>query len=267
MRRRLVLGAIAMVVGTALVAVRPGRGARHRRHLDRRGRGDLGRHDRRARPGDRLSPCSWCAGRVFGAVFRTPGRLAGENALRNPRRTGATASALMIGLAVVSAVGVLAASLSATQDAIVDDQFTQRLPRPDADVRRLQPRVRQPDGGRRRRRASSRGSRAPRSACEVDGKPDQTFAAGVDPAFFEIYDLTMVDGTDQISGDQTVLSEGRAVDLRAGVGDTIEVEFPGGKKVSLEVGGHLRGHPRRPAASRSRCRCSVRPGSSAATPR
>ena len=30
----------------------------------------------------------------------------------------------MIGLAVVSAVGVLAASLSATQDKIVDDQFT-----------------------------------------------------------------------------------------------------------------------------------------------
>ena len=63
-----------------------------------------------------------CRG-VFGRLFGTAGRLAGENALRNPRRTGATASALMIGLAVVSAVGVLASSLSATNDAVVDDQF------------------------------------------------------------------------------------------------------------------------------------------------
>ena len=173
---------------------------------------------------------------MFGAVFRTPGRLAGENALRNPRRTGATASALMIGLAVVSAVGVLAASLSATQDAIVDDQF-----RSDFLVQTPTFGGFNPEFGNQMEAVDgvalvSRQQGTPVSV-EVDGKPDQTFAAGVDPAFFEIYDLTMVDGTDQISGDQTVLSEGRASDLRAGVGDSIEVEFPGGKKVSLEVGG------------------------------
>ncbi|HSU02016.1 MAG TPA: FtsX-like permease family protein, partial [Nocardioides sp.] len=60
---------------------------------------------------------------LFGRLFGTAGQLAGENALRNPRRTGATASALMIGLAVVSAVGVLASSLSATNDATVDEAF------------------------------------------------------------------------------------------------------------------------------------------------
>ena len=60
---------------------------------------------------------------LFGRLFGTTGRLAGENALRNPRRTGATASALMIGLALVSAVGTLAASMSATTDDLVDDQF------------------------------------------------------------------------------------------------------------------------------------------------
>ena len=65
---------------------------------------------------------------LFGRVFGTTGRLAGENALRNPRRTGATASALMIGLALVSAVGTLAASFSATTDDLVDDQFACRLP-------------------------------------------------------------------------------------------------------------------------------------------
>ena len=61
---------------------------------------------------------------VFAALFSMPGRLAGDNAIRNPRRTGATASALMIGLTLVSAVGVLAASLSAQTTKLVDEQFT-----------------------------------------------------------------------------------------------------------------------------------------------
>ena len=51
--------------------------------------------------------------RVLGAPFtrRIPGQLGRENSMRNPRRTASTAAALMIGLALVSAVGVLGASL------------------------------------------------------------------------------------------------------------------------------------------------------------
>lgn len=48
------------------------------------------------------------------------GRLAVENAVRNPRRTSATASALMVGLALVGAFAVLAASLTASVDRLVD---------------------------------------------------------------------------------------------------------------------------------------------------
>src|SRR6185295_6271643 len=44
---------------------------------------------------------------------RLPGRLGRENAVRNPRRTAATAAALMIGLALISAVTVLGSSLVA----------------------------------------------------------------------------------------------------------------------------------------------------------
>ena len=61
---------------------------------------------------------------LFGRALRHHRPARGENTLRNPRRTGATASALMIGLALVSAVGTLAASMSATTDALVDDQFS-----------------------------------------------------------------------------------------------------------------------------------------------
>ncbi|SOD63060.1 putative ABC transport system permease protein [Streptomyces zhaozhouensis] len=47
-------------------------------------------------------------------VFGPVGRLAGRNARRNPRRTGATASALMIGLALVSGLAVVGSSAVAS---------------------------------------------------------------------------------------------------------------------------------------------------------
>ena len=51
----------------------------------------------------------------------TVGRLAVENARRNPRRTAATAGALMIGLALISAMSVIASSTIKSTDAVVDD--------------------------------------------------------------------------------------------------------------------------------------------------
>jgi putative ABC transport system permease protein len=62
-------------------------------------------------------------GAPFRAGFGTVGRLSTDNAERNPRRTAATASALMIGLALVSAFGVLAASISASIDDVVERQL------------------------------------------------------------------------------------------------------------------------------------------------
>ncbi|MFM9372000.1 ABC transporter permease [Streptomyces sp. Da 82-17] len=51
------------------------------------------------------------------------GGLAGRNALRSPKRTAATASALMIGVAVVALFTVFGASLKATMDQTVDRSF------------------------------------------------------------------------------------------------------------------------------------------------
>ena len=50
---------------------------------------------------------------TLGLLFtrRLPGKLGRQNSLRNPRRTASTAAALMIGLALVAAVGVLGSSL------------------------------------------------------------------------------------------------------------------------------------------------------------
>jgi putative ABC transport system permease protein len=59
------------------------------------------------------------ASRVGGVA----GTLARENAMRNPARTASTAAALMIGLALVTAVGVLASGIKATFEHAVDTQF------------------------------------------------------------------------------------------------------------------------------------------------
>ncbi len=55
------------------------------------------------------------------------GKLGHENSMRNPRRTAQTASALMVGLAVVSAVAVLGASMSGTATSSVDNAVTANL--------------------------------------------------------------------------------------------------------------------------------------------
>jgi len=51
------------------------------------------------------------------------GSLARENALRNPRRTAATASALMIGVGLVAFIGIFAASAKASLDDTIKKQF------------------------------------------------------------------------------------------------------------------------------------------------
>ena len=68
---------------------------------------------------------------LFGAVYRrtfgTVGRLAAQNALRNPRRTGATASALMIGLALMSMMSIFGSSASASTDAAIGKSLTSQF--------------------------------------------------------------------------------------------------------------------------------------------
>jgi len=62
-------------------------------------------------------------GTLLGKARGVTGALALRNALRSPRRTAATASALMIGVAVVSLFTVFGASLKATMDRSVAQSF------------------------------------------------------------------------------------------------------------------------------------------------
>ncbi len=70
-------------------------------------------------------PISSVLGRPFrGAIA---GRLGGENANRNPRRTASTAAALMIGLGLVAFVAVFAASLKTSVTAVLDQTIRSDL--------------------------------------------------------------------------------------------------------------------------------------------
>jgi putative ABC transport system permease protein len=172
-----------------------------------------------------------CRG-LFARVFGTTGRLAGENALRNPRRTGATASALMIGLALVSAVGTLAASMSATSDELVDDQFAADFLVQSASFQGF------PTGiGDDMEKVDGVDvlSRDQFAGALIDGEPSALL--GLDPAFGEIYELDMVEGTQDFSGDQALLNQDAADEYGLGVGDELELAFPGDRSTTVEVVG------------------------------
>lgn len=63
-------------------------------------------------------------GRIIGAPFGTVGRLARTNAVRNPRRSAATAFALTLGLMLVAVIGTLGSSFKGTVDTAVDTGVT-----------------------------------------------------------------------------------------------------------------------------------------------
>jgi putative ABC transport system permease protein len=59
-------------------------------------------------------------GQLLPRIWGLPGRLARENALRSPRRTAATASALMIGIALTTTMSIMAASIVSSANSQID---------------------------------------------------------------------------------------------------------------------------------------------------
>lgn len=70
-----------------------------------------------------VPPVVAAAGRLAGRFGGVPARLAAGNATRNPRRTAATATALLIGVTLTSAFVVGASSTRATAQASLDAEF------------------------------------------------------------------------------------------------------------------------------------------------
>lgn len=63
-------------------------------------------------------------GRVIGAPFRAVGKLAATNSRRNPRRTSATAFALTLGVALITLIGMLGATMKASIADLVENNVS-----------------------------------------------------------------------------------------------------------------------------------------------
>jgi putative ABC transport system permease protein len=72
-------------------------------------------------------PMASAIGRPLARLLGTSGRLGRENSMRSPRRTAQTASALMVGLALVSAIAVFGASVARSATSSVDNAISASL--------------------------------------------------------------------------------------------------------------------------------------------
>lgn len=120
LRNRTLLGAGALVIGAALLGIGLGGGG-----VALVGVGALLVFRGVASLSPVLSgPFVRVLGRPLSRFFGVSGRLAEQNALRNPRRTSATASALMIGLALVATFAVMGDSLKTSLRTILRNGLT-----------------------------------------------------------------------------------------------------------------------------------------------
>ncbi|NEE03203.1 ABC transporter permease [Phytoactinopolyspora halotolerans] len=172
-------------------------------------------------------------------TFGTVGRLAKENALRNPRRTAATASALMIGLALVSSISVVGASANKSIDEALDRGMNAEFVIASVSGQPFSPAI--ADAAREIDGVSTvavmRGSFA-----VIDGS--QSYLSAVDPdAFNEASELTMVEGTMDLSGGGLIVDSDTADSENLAVGDTVPLDL-GGSRTEQPVAGVYDGdHP------------------------
>jgi putative ABC transport system permease protein len=150
--------------------------------------------------------------------------LATQNSLRNPRRTAATASALMIGLALVATMSVLGSSANASIDKMVRENLAADYVISNAIGAPFSPGIAeqaaQVDGVAEV--ASYRGM-------PVDVDDQEIWGGATEPeAFTQMIDATVTDGSlEDLRGSSVAMDSGTAEDLGVSVGDTVDLEFPG----------------------------------------
>ncbi len=174
--------------------------------------------------------------RLIGAPIRRlgmQGRLGQENAMRNPRRTASTASALMIGLALVSMVTILSSSLKASFNAALEDTL-----RADLTVSTSSFTAFSPDVATRIREAPEVAavSEFRQNVFRYEGS--DSFVTAVDPETIEqVATLDMVVGTTAaLSQGSILVYQDVAEENGFKQGDTITLEFPSTGERQFVVG-------------------------------
>jgi putative ABC transport system permease protein len=174
-------------------------------------------------------------GKPLERLLRLPGRLARENAARNPRRTSSTASALMIGLALVAAITVLGASVKRSFSESLHSSITADLfvtggnngagfPPAVVDA------VKKVSGV-----ATASGFRA--GVFQVAGST-KSFSAGDPKALPQLLNVGVKQGRlEDLGKDQVFVHKDPAKDLHLAVGDTVQATFPSTGTKPLKVVG------------------------------
>ncbi|MGW4530877.1 ABC transporter permease [Nocardia sp. NPDC004340] len=168
--------------------------------------------------------------RPFGPV----GRMARNNAIRNPRRTAATAFALTLGLMLVSAIGMLGSSAKASISELVDHGVK-------ADYM-----LAGPPGGLIGvpLAATATVAQVPQVkdvvafhgvALKVDGK--QVLGTAPEGQMTKVLDYTMREGTDQLGADDIMVSETYAADHGWHLGDSVDITSLDYRKFPVTVAG------------------------------
>jgi putative ABC transport system permease protein len=172
-------------------------------------------------------------GALYRRVFGTVGTLAKENSLRNPRRTAATASALMIGLTLVALMSILGQSAKASTDKAIDSSLNAQLIVSNAVSQSFSPsiaeRIRQVDGVASVAQFREAGPK-------VDG--EQVFVGATDPReLAQALDLPMeFGGLTELSDDSVLVSSNAAKSQNLSLGDTVAMKFPA-RTENLKVAG------------------------------
>ena len=184
-------------------------------------------------------PASALVGAPLARIFGVTGLLARDNAMRNPKRTARTGGALMIGVALVTAITVIAATAKDWTRDVIGEQFTGDYVvstdsfgyggvSPEVASRLAQ----QPEV------AAAAGIRVGSAVDLTAGDRDITYVA-VDPASAgEMFDLGMVDGDLLALTPRGILvDEGAAADRQLTLGDTVSFRFLNGTTTVLTVEG------------------------------
>jgi putative ABC transport system permease protein len=179
-------------------------------------------------------PFSRGIGAPIGRVRGVPGDLAKENAGRNPRRTAATALALMIGVGIVSFFLVVNSSLRASIDSYLDDSFKGDFVIDSGSFGMIGLPT---DVGVRVSQVPGVADVVPLrfSPAKVEGK--DTAVAGTTPGAFELLGLRLQSGSSSLEPGTVLLTVQKAKDLGLAVGDEVSAEFINTGSHTYTVGG------------------------------
>jgi len=167
-------------------------------------------------------PLASAIGLVVMRLGRTSGRLGRDNAMRNPRRTAQTASALTIGVALVAGVTVFASSLYQTFAGTLDERIRADVVVQDRGGAYFSPAAVADVG----RVPEIQSVTAWRDGEFKDAAGDTQSVSGVDPSIFaSVYDPEVVAGSlaDLARPGAVAVSQDYATDNDLQVGDTLPV--------------------------------------------